>query len=81
MSLWVTVKYHPEGNTVTVFLRGMLFLLLLTNPCVIYFITPNTYCDDLNLSTKSISNKIELVAILGKKTTWSDFIHMYTVTL
>jgi xanthine dehydrogenase molybdopterin-binding subunit B len=27
-----------EGNSI---LRGMIFLLLLTNPCVIYFITPN----------------------------------------
>jgi hypothetical protein len=27
------------------------FLLSLKNPCVIYFITPNEYCDDLKLST------------------------------
>jgi hypothetical protein len=29
---------------------GMMFLFLLTNPFVIYFITPNKYCDDLKLS-------------------------------
>jgi hypothetical protein len=46
MGLYVTVKYHPEENNVTlgvtVFLQGM----ILTNPCVIYFIAPNNNSDD-----------------------------------
>jgi hypothetical protein len=47
----------------------MIFLLLLTNPCVIYFITPNKYCDDLRLSTKSNCNKIKQLSVLYR-TTW-----------
>jgi hypothetical protein len=86
MNLWVTVKilfrrkycHASHYPRVTLFTWWMIFWLLLTNPCGIYFITQNKSFEYFLSNCNKIEPKATLTQLSLpckiKKKTWPDFL-------